>query len=95
MKNLDKKINSGQRCSHRAGFPSSLDVLPPRMYQVKCCFAIAKLAWQHAENRHRLVALKAALVVTQIFNKHPFDVAVRGGGRRDVRKPRGEKWPRA
>jgi hypothetical protein len=42
-----------------------------------------------------LVALKAALVVTQIFNKHPFDVAVRGGGRRDVRKPRGEKWPRA
>ncbi|TFJ86993.1 hypothetical protein NSK_001327 [Nannochloropsis salina CCMP1776] len=51
-----------------------------RDLQVKCCFAIAKLAWQHAENRHRLVALKAALVVTQIFNKHPFDVAIHVAG---------------
>lgn len=45
--------------------------------QVKCCFALAKLCWQHEPNRRRLVGLRAALVVTRVLNQHPLDLPVR------------------
>ncbi|GAB5030728.1 ring finger [Nannochloropsis oceanica] len=57
-----------------AAHPDARDI------QVKCCFTLAKLAWQHPENRQRLVALKAALVVTQALKKHPVDVPVQVAG---------------